>query len=57
MKQHWASKSHCLGRQSSHVSEIRGHGMNQGEIMQDISVRAVFGRRSFTWIAQAAGGV
>lgn len=30
-------------------------GMSQGEIMQGISVKEMFGRRSLIWVAQATG--
>lgn len=31
--------------------------MNQGEIVQGITIKEIFGRRSLTWIAQATGVV
>lgn len=34
-------------------SRIRDHGENQGEVVQGISLREMFGRRSLTWVAQA----
>lgn len=37
------------------VWSVRDHGM--GKIMQDSSVREMFGRRSLCWIAQAVGFV